>query len=229
MRSSRSVRYVEIRHSQSCSQRPVRSSVARASSMRAAMEPTRSSSTAASSWSAMPANVRSGAARASNGGSPPSWRSSVASPHLTSRRFFWAGVSSCHRIPSVEQVLDREVVGAPRRAHLAPRTLHGILVGPEADEAGAVAEAALLELVEANLDHELRPQRRLLEVAGAPAVRLGEATVVLLVQQRQDERRDLVVPLRADRARADVVESAVVAVEPEQERCDLRAAARLPA
>ena len=53
--------------------------------------------------------------------------------------------------------------------------------------------------------------------------------VALLVEQRQHQRRDLVVALRADRRRADVVEMAVVGVEAEQERRDRRAAARLQA
>ena len=56
-----------------------------------------------------------------------------------------------------------------------------------------MAEAVLLELVVADLDDELGPQRRLLELAGSPAVRLGEAALALLVEQRQHLRRDLVV------------------------------------
>src|SRR5262249_7792618 len=89
--------------------------------------------------------------------------------------------------------------------------------------------AVLLELVEAHLDDELGLERRLLELAGAPAVRLAEAPVVLLVDERDDLRRDLGLVLRADRGRADVVEVPVVAVQAEPERRDGLAAAPLPA
>src|SRR4051812_6424397 len=126
-----------------------------------------------------------------------------------------------------EQRVDRKVARLARRAHLAPRALVGILVRPEADEPRAVSEAVLLELVVADLGNELRLQRDLLEVAGAPAVRLREHAVVLLVDQQRPERSDLVVLLRADGARADVVELSVVGVQPEQQRRDLRAAAGL--
>ena len=91
----------------------------------------------------------------------------------------------CDALVLAEQVLDREVVGPARRAYLAPRALRRILVRTEAEQARAVAEAVLLELVEAHLDDELRLQRRLLELAAAPAVRLAEAAVVLLVHERQ--------------------------------------------
>src|SRR5207253_3525989 len=84
-----------------------------------------------------------------------------------------------------KQVRDARIVGAPRWPHLAPRALRCVLVRPEAQEARAVAEAPLLELVVADLGHELRPERRLLELAGTPAVRLGEAPLRRVDEQRQ--------------------------------------------
>ena len=92
-----------------------------------------------------------------------------------------------------------------------------------------MAEAMLLELVEAHLDDELRLERRLLELSAPPAVRLAEAPVALLVEERQHLRCDLRLVLRADRGGADVVEVAVVVVEAEQERGDRVAPALLPA
>ena len=89
--------------------------------------------------------------------------------------------------------------------HLAPGALGRILVRPEANQLRAVAEAVALHLVVAHLRDELVAQRRLLQAVGAPAVRLREAAFGTLVEQRQDERRDLVVVAGADRGRADVV------------------------
>ena len=54
-----------------------------------------------------------------------------------------------------EQRLDRGVVGAPRRPHLAPRALLRVLVVAEADQLRAVAEAVALHLVVAHLGDEL--------------------------------------------------------------------------
>ena len=90
-------------------------------------------------------------------------------------------------------------------------------------------EAVLLELVVAHLDHELGPERGLLELAGAPAARLGEAAFARLVHEWEHLCGDLVVSLRADRGGAHVVEVPVVGVEPEQQRRDRVAAALLPA
>ena len=112
-------------------------------------------------------------------------------------------------------------VGSPLRCagpHLAPRAVRGILVRPEAQQPRAVAEAVALHLVVAHLGDELRPHRRLLELAAAPAVRLREAALRRVLEQRLHAREDLVVALRADRGRADVVDLAVVVVEPEQQR-----------
>ena len=78
-----------------------------------------------------------------------------------------------------------------------------------------MAEAMLLELVEARLDDELGLERRLLELARAPAVRLAEAPFALLVDERQNLGGDLGLVLRADRGRADLVEVPVVGVEAE--------------
>ena len=61
-----------------------------------------------------------------------------------------------------------------------------------------MAEAVALHLVVAHLRHELRPHRRLLELAAAPPVRLGESPLGRVLQQRLHARQDLVVALRAD-------------------------------
>src|SRR5439155_25222882 len=130
---------------------------------------------------------------------------------------------------SGEQLVDREILRPARRPHLPPRALVRILVVAEPHELRAVAEAALLELVEAHLDDELRLHGLLLELSGAPTVRLREAAVALRVEQRQHLRRDLLVPLRADRGRPDVVQVSVVGIETEQERRNRGVAAGLEA
>ena len=84
------------------------------------------------------------------------------------------GSSRCRRATSLgEERLDAP--RARRRPELAPGAVLGVLVGPPADELRAVAEAVALHLVVAHLDHELRPDARLLEPAAAPAVRLGRS------------------------------------------------------
>ncbi len=89
-------------------------------------------------------------------------------------------------------------------------------------------EAVRLHLVVAHLDDELGPQRRLLELAAAPAVRLGEAALGRVLEQREHALGDLVVARGRDGRRADVVDLAVVAVEAEEERRDA-IGPRLPA
>ena len=101
----------------------------------------------------------------------------------------------------------------------------GVLVLAPADELRAVAEAVALHLVVPHLRHEALAQARLLELPRPPPIRLREAPVERLVDERQHARRDVVAHLRADRARADVVEAAVLAVETEQQRRDRRAVA----
>jgi hypothetical protein len=91
-----------------------------------------------------------------------------------------------------------------------------------------VAEPVALHLVVAHLCHELGPERGLLEVAGPPAVGLGEAPLRCVLHQRLDELQDLGVLLRAHGRRADVVEFSVLAVEPEEQRREVRRL-RLPA
>src|SRR5688500_2394066 len=103
-----------------------------------------------------------------------------------------------------QQALDGWVAYAARGAKLLPRAVVGVLVRPEADQLRAVPEAVPLDLVVAHLGNELRAQRRLLELARAPAVRLREAAVGGLVEERQDERLDLVVTPRSDRRGADI-------------------------
>ena len=81
-------------------------------------------------------------------------------------------------------------------------------------------EAVRLHLVVAHLDHELGTDRGLLELAAAPAVRLREAALGRVLQQRDDPLRDLVVLRGRDGRRADVVDLAVLAVQAEQQRGD---------
>ena len=94
---------------------------------------------------------------------------------------------------------SESIVGAfGSRGGLSSRHVQsfGVLVVAPAQELRAVAEAVALHLVVAHLDDELRPDRRLLELAGAPAVRLGEAPVRRVLDQRQHTLR------RRRRARA---------------------------
>src|SRR3954452_8020356 len=127
-----------------------------------------------------------------------------------------------------QQSLHGEIVGPARRPDLAPRALLRVLVVAEPHELRPMSKTVLLQLVEANFDDELLPHRRLLELAGAPSVRLGEALLALLVQQRKHASGDLRLRLRSARARADVVDAAIVTVQTEQKRRDRRAAALLP-
>ena len=92
-----------------------------------------------------------------------------------------------------------------------------------------MAEPPALHLVVAHLDDDLGPHGRLLELATAPAVRLREAALGRVLEERQDDGRDLVVPRGCDRGGADVVEVAVVAPEAEQERRDPPLAIPFPA
>src|SRR5688500_3643214 len=117
----------------------------------------------------------------------------------------------------LEQRLHSRVAGAAGAAQFRPGAVLRILVGAEADQLRAVPAAVALRLVVAHFGDEFGAERRLLELAGAPAVGLGEAALALLVEERADERSDLVVVARADRGGADIVGPAVVAVEPEQE------------
>src|SRR5262249_35548102 len=97
----------------------------------------------------------------------------------------------------------------------------------EAEELRPVPEAGALHLVVAHLDDELRSDGRLLEVAGPPSGRLGEVLPLgRVLEQRQDALRDLVGRPGCDRAPADVVEPAVVAVEAEEQRRDLPSTSR---
>ena len=92
-----------------------------------------------------------------------------------------------------------------------------------------MAEAVALHLVVAHLDHELGPHARLLELtrspsgsaprsaAPAPSSRSGSTRAATSAREP-----------RGDRAGADVVEAAVVAVEAEQQRRD-RLGRSLPA
>src|SRR5438874_7238063 len=130
---------------------------------------------------------------------------------------------------STKERLDARRLRVARRTQLAPRAVVRILVLAPAQPLRAVAKAVALHLVVPDLDDELRPDGRLLELARPPAVRLGEASLLRSLQQRQYARGDLFPARRGDRTRADVVEAPVVAVQPEQERRDLLLRARLPA
>ena len=90
-------------------------------------------------------------------------------------------------------------------------------------------EAAALHLVVAHLDDELGPDGRLLELAAAPAVRLREAALRRVLEERQHGFRDLRVARGGDRGGADVVEPAVVVEQTEQERGDPALSVALPA
>src|SRR5581483_3990370 len=127
-----------------------------------------------------------------------------------------------------EQVADGRIAGPARGSHLRPRAAAGILVGAEAHQAGAVAEAAPLHLVVAHLDDELWADGRLLERSRAPPARLGDACVRRSLEQRADERQDLPPASGRDRARAHVAEAPAVVVEAEEERRE-RVRPRLPA
>src|SRR5262249_14759352 len=115
-----------------------------------------------------------------------------------------------------------------RGSELAPGALPGLLVVAEAQELRPVPEAVRLHLVVAHLDDELGTDRRFLELAAAPAVRLREAPLGGVLEQRQHASRDLVVPRRGDRGGADVVNVAVLVIEAEQEGRDA-VRSRLPA
>src|SRR5215469_16423155 len=127
-----------------------------------------------------------------------------------------------------EKLFDRRIFSSALRAHLLPGALIRVLVRPEAQQAGAVPEAVALDLVVAHLDDELGPQRRLLEAAAAPAVLLREAALGRALEERLDEREDLLLTTRCDSAGADVVEPSVGLVEPEQQGREL-SRLRLPA
>ena len=81
-------------------------------------------------------------------------------------------------------------------------------------------EAVPLHLVVAHLGDELGPQRLLLERPAAPAVRLREAAIRRVLEQRQHLLGDGGLPARGDGGRADVVDLAVVAIQAEQQRRD---------
>src|SRR5215211_4418406 len=95
------------------------------------------------------------------------------------------------RSRAAEQVRDSRIALAQGRQHLAPGALRRVLVLAEAEQPRAVAEAVALELVEADLDHELRPHGSFLESGVAPAARLGEAPLRRVLQQRLDPCMDL--------------------------------------
>src|SRR5262249_1125057 len=120
-----------------------------------------------------------------------------------------------------EQALDRGVVRPARRAHLAPRALRRLLVGPEPEQPRPVAGPVPLPLVVAHPDAELRPGGRPRALARPPAVRLAEGPLGRVGQERLDAHGALRLDLRGDCRRADIVELPLLVVEPEEERGDL--------
>ncbi len=121
-----------------------------------------------------------------------------------------------------------ESVGSNRGPELAPRALRCVLVVTEADELRPVPKAVRLHLVVAHFDDDLGAHGSLLELAATPAVGLGEPPLGGVLEERQDASRNLVVARRGHGSRADVVDLAVLAVEPEQQGGD-PVGPRLPA
>src|SRR6266851_3066835 len=118
-------------------------------------------------------------------------------------RYNRRGALRGRRAPLAEQLVDRRCVWVARWAQFAPCAVGRLLVLAPADELRAVPEAIALHLVVAHFDDDLRAHRGLLEVARPPAVRLREAALVRLVEQRPHALLDLLAHLRADSARAD--------------------------
>src|SRR5581483_3854214 len=125
----------------------------------------------------------------------------------------------------LEQLRDRKIAAAARRADLAPGAVLRILVGAEADEPRAVPEAVLLELVVANFADELRLDRVPVELLAAGPAALAARHAVAADRAGRAQLRQLRLELAAHvgrkaRAVADEFEAALVAVEPEQQRRD---------
>src|SRR5205807_5799228 len=148
------------------------------------------------------------------------WTTGRIVPQLGHGWVVWADISPPMMPGSAggQQLLDGRIVLAFRWAHLRPSAPARVLVRAEAQQARPVAEAVALHLVVAHLDHELRPDGCFLEAARPPAVRLREAARVGAFEQWLHEGQDLGLSAGCDRARADVVEPAVLLVETEQER-----------
>src|SRR5712691_3187729 len=80
--------------------------------------------------------------------------------------------------PSLELGVPNEfrqprIAVAPRRIELRPGAVLRLLVGTEANEARAVTEAFSLQLVEADLAHDLRPDLEPGQVLSAGPARAG--------------------------------------------------------
>src|SRR5207244_2217807 len=109
---------------------------------------------------------------------------------------------------------------------LVERALLRLLVGPPAQKAGAVAEAAAGNLVVADLCHEHWSQR--LEMAGALGVPAARASGRSASEARRLDE-SLQVPgqlrplCRRDRGgKADMIEQSLIIVESKKQRADLR-------
>src|SRR5215208_7053619 len=114
-----------------------------------------------------------------------------------------------------EEPGDGGIAGFGSRSYLVDRAAVRLLVRPEAKEPRAVPEAGLLPLVVANLDDHLGTNSRLLEVARPPPVRLREAALGRLLEERHHALGDLRVPLGCHGGRADVFEGVLLVLQAE--------------
>src|SRR6185312_8543977 len=118
-----------------------------------------------------------------------------------------------------------QVVGAPRGPDLAPGAVLRILVRTPADEARAVPEAILFELVVAHLADELRLDRVPVELLAACPAALAAGHPVAADRSPSAQLRKLFFELAPHRcgetgAVPDEVEPALLVIEPEQQRGD---------
>ena len=95
----------------------------------------------------------------------------------------------------------------------------GLVVAP-AQDLGAVADAAGADVVEADLEHQLGPQRDPLEVTvGRPAAGVGGAALAGLIGRQRVDQLALLLRLQA-RGVADDAQLALAVVEAEDQRAD---------
>src|SRR5437667_50739 len=124
-----------------------------------------------------------------------------------------------------EQCRHGQVVRAPGGSDLSPGAVLRIFVRPPADEARAVPEAVLLQLVVAHLADELRLDRVPVELLAPRPAALASRDSVAADRTGRPQLRQLLLELAPHRRRkagavADEVEPALSVVEAEQERRD---------
>src|SRR5947208_14283770 len=100
-----------------------------------------------------------------------------------------------------EQRRHGQVVGAPGGSDLSPGAVLRILVRPPADEARAVPEAVLLQLVVAHLADELRLDRVPVELLAAGPAALPSRDPFAADRTGSPQLRQLLLELAADRRR----------------------------